>query len=197
MDICIYVRSNKARNGSIENIQAKLVSNKRGANQVDKRYISAYRESFLSDMPDNVYTGLRLYTGELPPIITNCRDEEQRRMYMDELQYDTRVAIIKYLTAKKSIILNGIFKGTGDRTADWLLIRQKYDDVYRTLVRSMPYAIKFFGGGKVTISEKGNIKLGRVTLQRKGGDKGKRSACMAQFKIDPIDLLDNEYKIIT
>lgn len=48
----------------------------------------------------------------------------------------------------------------------------------------------YFADGKVQISPKGSIKLGKVTLQRKGGDSGRPTANMLQFKIDPTELLD-------
>ncbi|VEG85476.1 R.HinP1I restriction endonuclease [Campylobacter upsaliensis] len=38
-------------------------------------------------------------------------------------------------------------------------------------------------------SPQGSLKIGKVTMQRKGGDGGKESAKMLQFKIDPCKLL--------
>ncbi|MCR2123219.1 type II restriction endonuclease, partial [Campylobacter upsaliensis] len=35
----------------------------------------------------------------------------------------------------------------------------------------------------------GSLKIGKVTMQRKGGDGGRESAKMLQFKIDPCKLL--------
>ena len=39
-------------------------------------------------------------------------------------------------------------------------------------------------------TEKGNIRLGNITLQRKGGDNGAESANMLQFKANPMMLFD-------
>jgi hypothetical protein len=45
--------------------------------------------------------------------------------------------------------------------------------------------MKFFGDGKIEITRAGNLKIGRVTMQRKGGDAGRDTAKMLQFKINP------------
>jgi hypothetical protein len=45
--------------------------------------------------------------------------------------------------------------------------------------------MKFFGDGNIEITRAGNLKIGRVTMQRKGGDAGRDSAKMLQFKINP------------
>ena len=38
-------------------------------------------------------------------------------------------------------------------------------------------------------SLQGSLKIGKVIMQRKGGDGGRESAKMLQFKIDPTLLL--------
>ncbi len=48
----------------------------------------------------------------------------------------------------------------------------------------------YFDDGSVEISKKGSLKIGRITIQRKGGDNGRESANMLQFKIDPTELLN-------
>lgn len=46
-----------------------------------------------------------------------------------------------------------------------------------------------FYGGEVMFSLQGSLKIGKVIMQRKGGDGGRESAKMLQFKIDPTLLL--------
>lgn len=41
--------------------------------------------------------------------------------------------------------------------------------------------------GVVSITKGGNIKIGKITIQRKGGDGGKPSACDLQIKFCPSD----------
>jgi len=52
--------------------------------------------------------------------------------------------------------------------------------------------INFYGQGEVLITKKGNLKIGKVVIQRKGGDSGKETANMLQFKFDPCLLFDEE-----
>lgn len=48
--------------------------------------------------------------------------------------------------------------------------------------------LKYFGNGEVVISKRGTFKIGLITMQRKGGDNGRDTANMLQFKIDPIEI---------
>jgi hypothetical protein len=54
----------------------------------------------------------------------------------------------------------------------------------------MDEAVKFYSEGPVEITRAGSLKIGRVTMQRKGGDGGRETAKMLQFKIDPVQLFD-------
>ncbi|MFO0940663.1 MAG: hypothetical protein U0930_07840 [Pirellulales bacterium] len=49
-------------------------------------------------------------------------------------------------------------------------------------------AAEYFGDGPVQITAAGNLKIGRITMQRKGGDNGRETANMLQFKINPVEL---------
>jgi R.HinP1I restriction endonuclease len=40
----------------------------------------------------------------------------------------------------------------------------------------------------VLITKQGNLKIGKVGLQRKGGDGGRNSANQMQFKINPMEI---------
>jgi hypothetical protein len=48
--------------------------------------------------------------------------------------------------------------------------------------------LQHYSHGNVRISPKGSIIIGEITMQRKGGDGGRRSANMLQFKIDPTEI---------
>lgn len=43
---------------------------------------------------------------------------------------------------------------------------------------------------KVEFSPKGSLKIGKITMQRKGGDGGRDSAKMLQFKLNPCELFE-------
>ncbi len=51
-------------------------------------------------------------------------------------------------------------------------------------------AINHYSEGNVEITNRGNLKIGKITMQRKGGDGGRETANMLQFKVDPIELFD-------
>lgn len=44
-------------------------------------------------------------------------------------------------------------------------------------------------GGDISITKRGNLKLGKITVQRKGGNRGGVTAQMLQFKFSPKDIL--------
>ncbi len=52
--------------------------------------------------------------------------------------------------------------------------------------------MNYFGNGEIEITARGNFKIGRITMQRKGGDGGRDTAKMLQFKINPAELFENE-----
>jgi len=45
-----------------------------------------------------------------------------------------------------------------------------------------------FGSGDVGITARGSLKIGKITMQRKGGDAGRETSKMLQFKINPMEL---------
>ena len=74
----------------IENIQIKLVSNKKGFNQVDKRWLHNYNDMW--HIPEDTYKLLQYFTGELAPYKSPPRDH--RRMFLDEMTEADRHNII-------------------------------------------------------------------------------------------------------
>ena len=79
-DINVQVQIKLKSAVDTENIQVKLVSNPKGFNQVDKRWLSHYKE--LWNIPDNVYEILEYFTGEKTPYKTDTKDK--RRMFLNE-----------------------------------------------------------------------------------------------------------------
>lgn len=67
---------------------------------------------------------------------------------------------------------------------------QKTDINARWVLKPMNVVLNYFGGGKVEVSPKGSIYIGKITVQRKGGDGGRPTANMLQFKINPAELFD-------
>lgn len=140
-----------------QNIQVKLVSNIKGFNQIDKRWVNKYVE--LWNMPKEIENLLKIYTGEIKPNISNPRDK--RRMFADEFSSKNKEIILKWL----------------NENARWML-------------KPINYCLNFFGNGEISITERGNFKIGKITMQRKGSDAGRLTANMLQFKINPAELFN-------
>ena len=169
-----------------QNLQVKLVSNEKGFNQIDKRWIKNYKEMW--DIPDNIEKLLKYYTGELNPYKTPTKDK--RRMFMNEFSTDEQEEIIKWFEKNKMLIILDIVKGSGKFAAEWILVVQKYDEVDRWILKTINVAINHYSEGNVEITNRGNLKLGRIYMQRKGGDGGRKTTNMLQFKVDPIELFN-------
>lgn len=71
-----------------------------------------------------------------------------------------------------------------------MLVAQKVSINARWVLKPMNYCLNFFGNGDVEITERGNFRIGRITMQRKGGDGGRDSAKDLQFKINPAELFN-------
>ena len=74
--------------------------------------------------------------------------------------------------------------------AEWMLVAQKIETNARWVLTPMNVAMNYYGSGEVRMSPRGSVYIGRVTVQRKGGDGGRATANMLQFKINPADLFN-------
>ncbi|MBU3897001.1 MAG: type II restriction endonuclease [Nanoarchaeota archaeon] len=170
---------------SAENISVKLVSNnKSGFNQADKRWVDDYKE--LWNIPKDIVLILKLHTGETIPSKTSLRDA--RRMYFNEMTMADQNKIIIFFKKNKILIISDIIMGRGDLPADWMLVVSKQDKDVKWILKSINETMNIFGNGDVYINENGNLYIGKVKMQRKGGDGGRKTANMLQFKINPLEL---------
>jgi len=71
-----------------------------------------------------------------------------------------------------------------------VLLVQVYLKRISKIVIFLYFCINYFGNGDIIITERGNFRIGRITMQRKGGDAGRETANMLQFKINPAELFD-------
>lgn len=191
-DINVVIRINvKKRNNdktleSVENIQVKLVSNNQGFNQVEKKKVEQYE--VIWHMPQEVKELLKLYDGESAP---RQGSRDSRRMFVDEFTDEERALLYEYLQKNLIMIISDVIRGRGRFAAEWTLVIQKIDDEYNWKLIAVNEAISIYAGDyKVKFTEKGNIRLGNITLQRKGGDNGAESANMLQFKANPMMLFE-------
>ena len=182
-DVEVFVKTKKGVGR--EGISIKLVSSPRGFNQIDKRWLAHYVKMW--KMPADVETSLKLFLGETPP---SKPSRDRNRMFLDELDPSSQNAVISFFTENKAKILHNLFSGDGPHAANWVMVALKSTDKPRWVLRTDADTIKFFGEGKVELTTHGNLKIGYITVQRKGGDAGRDTAKMLQFKINPALLFE-------
>lgn len=186
-DVQVQVRIYLKKEIDVQNLSIKLVSNPRGYNQIDKRRIDKYVDFW--DIPEDIAKILKLYTGEKEPYKKDVRDK--RRMFLDEMKKSERLKLLEFCETNKILIISDILRGRGKFSADWMLVVLNINNHSKWDLKSINYVMNFFGNGKVKITKKGNLKIGKITVQRKGGDGGRDSAKMLQFKMNPAEILDN------
>ncbi|MFT3742739.1 MAG: family 43 glycosylhydrolase [Pyrinomonadaceae bacterium] len=168
-----------------EGISIKLVSSPTGFNQIDKRWLATYAKMW--KMPAEVQAALKLFVGEVPP---SKPSRETNRMYLNELDAEAQKAVIDFFTANKREIVSDLFSGDGSHAAGWVMVAMKATDKTRWVIRTDADTIDFFADGKVELTRNGNLKIGKITVQRKGGDGGRDTSKQLQFKINPALMLD-------
>lgn len=171
----------------LQNLQVKLVSNPKGFNQIDKRWVKNYQEMW--EIPGNILEILKYFTGENNPYIENPKDE--RRMFATELKDEDQKLLLDFLTENKTLIVSDILKGRGKFSAEWMLVilDLQNNDPIKWALKPMNFVMNHFGNGEIKITPRGSFKIGNITMQRKGGDAGRDSANMLQFKINPAELI--------
>lgn len=182
----------------IENLSLKKISIKKnksnsGFNQIDKRWVDTYQQIWHFD--NEVAEGLKLFTGEIKPpkeITSLIKLRDKRRVYLDELPEHLRNKIVGFFKNNKILIVSDILKGRGGLSADWMLVT-RYDESLNTTtwtLKDINTAMNFFGCGDIIVSKEGSLHIGKITMQRKGGDAGRPTANMLQFKFKPCELFE-------
>jgi len=183
---------------SVQNLSIKKANNNADYNQVDKRWVRNYVEMW--SIPENIVNLLEIFCGKISPKqlleegkITKQKYEslrDKRRFFMDEFENKDKKLLIDFFKKNKLLIITDILKGREQFAADWMLVT-KYDrrkDETSWVLADINKAMSIFGEGEVRVSPRGSIFIGRITLQRKGGDGGRETGDMLQFKIRPCDL---------
>jgi len=183
---------------SVQNLSIKKANSDADYNQIDKRWVRDYIEMW--NIPENIVNLLEIFCGKNSPkqLLKEGKMTEQkykslrdkRRFFMDEFESKDKKLIIDFFIKNKLLVITDILKGRGQLSADWMLVT-KYDrkkDGTTWVLADINKAMSIFGEGDVKISPRGSISIGRITLQRKGGDGGRETGNMLQFKIKPCDL---------
>lgn len=185
-DVQVLIKIYFKKTLACENLSVKLVSNEKGYNQIDKRWVDTYAQMW--NMPNDVAILLKYYTGELLPEKGKYRDS--RRVYLNEMSKEDREKILRFFEEKKILIVSDIFKGRDKFPANWMLVIMKSGVIKKWVLKPINYVMNFYGNGEVFITSKGNLRIGKITVQRKGGDCGERTSQMLQFKINPAELFN-------
>ncbi|MBI5872150.1 type II restriction endonuclease [archaeon] len=197
-DVQVLVRVWLKKGVAAENISVKKANNDADYNQIDKRWVKNYIP--LWNIPPKIVTLLGIFCGKIPPfklvkkkLLTKKKYNslrDKRRFFLDEFEPKNRKAILDFFKKNKILVVTDIIKGRDKFAADWMLVT-KYDkntDETSWVLADINKVMSIFGGGEVKMSIKGSIAIGRITLQRKGGDGGRETGNMLQFKIRPCDL---------
>ncbi|MFA6422766.1 MAG: type II restriction endonuclease [Candidatus Buchananbacteria bacterium] len=171
----------------LQNLQVKLVSNPEGFNQIDKRWIKKYAE--LWNIPEDVIKILKYFTGEIKPTKKGLKDK--RRMLLSEMDESDQNKVVDFFEKNKILIISDLLKGRGEFSADWVLVILKIDSKSTWILKSINEAMNVFGNSDIRITERGSLRIGKILMQRKGGDNGRETAKMLQFKINPVELFRN------
>ena len=183
VQITIYLKKTIAA----ENLSIKLVSNPQGFNQIDKRWVDKYIEMW--EIPADITKILKTFTGEIAPTKSGLKDK--RRMFLSEMSESDQNKIIDYFTKNKILVVSDILKGRGKFSAGWMLVALVANGESSWVLKSINHAMNVFADGPVRITKQGSLKIGKITMQRKGGDAGRDSAKMLQFKINPVELFSD------
>jgi hypothetical protein len=183
VDVTVETKSGK----HIDGISIKLVSSPHGFNQIDKRWLAHYVKMW--SIPPDVEAALKLFCGETP---TTKAGRSKDRMFLDELSVEQQKAVIDFFNAHRQQVLHDLFRGDGPHAATWFMVAWKPGDRTSWVLKRDEDVEHFFGDGKVELTSGGNLKIGKITVQRKGGDAGRETAKMLQFKINPALLFDQK-----
>ena len=137
-------------------------------------------------MPADVVETLRLFVGEVAP---QQPSRDARRTFLDEIDASSQQAVIDFFAANRPGIAEYTLAGEGDLAAKWLMVTLK--PTQQWIIVPVMEAAEFFSHGDVVVTRQGSLRIGRITMQRKGGDGGRDSANMLQFKINPAELFES------
>ena len=171
----------------LQNLQVKLVSNPQGFNQIDKRWIDRYVKFW--NIPEDITKILKLFTGEIKPTKRGLKD--RRRTLLSEMDKSDQNKIVKFFEDNKILIVSDLLKGRGEFSADWVLVILKVNNKSTWTLKSINEVMNVYGGGDVRITPQGSLKIGKIGMQRKGGDAGRDTSKMLQFKINPVELFND------
>ena len=158
---------------------------------MDKRPVLTYQQIW--GFNDDIAKWLRLFTGDILPqeILSKqklCNIKDKRRLFLSEIPQNKLQNIIDFFSTNATLVISDILRGRGGLSAEWFLVTRKNNDSSLDWVlKDINTVVNFYVQGGVSLSPRGSLKIGRVTMQRKGGTPDPTSL---QFKINPLDLFE-------
>jgi|SaaInlStandDraft_1057018.scaffolds.fasta_scaffold04559_2 hypothetical protein len=173
-------------------VQVKRVSNyKSSYNQIDKRWVDKYGK--LLNIPVDIIKILKKYTGEL-----KITQNKKSLPLTEHPKVDINKLILFFEINKEKILKLVIFGNNPKYYPKYYIIciQPKMKGVEKSYIISTQDIFNFYMKKKVFVTKRGILRIGSMTIQRKGGDKGAKTAQMLQFKIKPLDLIYLEKLLI-
>ena len=110
-------------------------------------------------------------------------------MFLDEMDDQTQKLIVNFFSENKILIISDILKGSDEFPVNWMMVAlKKKKENPEWVLKHINHVLNVFGGGEVRITHRGSLRIGKITMQRKGGDAGRDTSKMLQFKINPMEL---------
>lgn len=180
---------------SVEWVSVKKFTPSSSFNQIDKRWVSEFAKRW--KMSDDVINALKMYCGEdgyrPNEINEQLSSRDTKRFFMDELSDEKQNLVVSFLDKNRRRIIHDVIAGRNKGAAQWVLaVEKSHNEPIRSVLVPIEAVIRHYAKEPVSITKKGNLSLGGITIQRKGGDAGRKTAQMLQFKFSPRDLFTIE-----
>lgn len=174
-------------------IQAKLVSNtKSGFNQVDRGWVDRFINGLQKigvETPQKIIHLLKLFDGEEKNTLGTKSVKINKMSELDQ-KY-----LLSWFTEHKQAIVEFVLTGN-DKQLSYVIISVKNGVNIEDYPFTIDEYVKFYGDGNVEITKRGCLQIGKIKLQRKGGDGGRNTANQLQFKINPLNIVKDGNKQI-
>ncbi len=180
-DVLVTVNGDIVKGISVKKFTASF-------NQIDKRWVDRYADIW--NMPYDVVTIIRKYCGVKgyrPTDLGVVDVKDTRRFFLTELSDVEQLTILNFFNGARCQITNTVLRGDKQPYADYVLVTKP--DIKDSAVADIENVIAYYSG-PAHITRRGNLKLGKITIQRKGGNGGGSTAQMLQFKFSPKDIFD-------
>jgi hypothetical protein len=141
------------------------------------------------NIPKDVTEILKKFTGEIKPKSTKGL-KDKRRMLLSEMDNESQLKLLGFVEQNKVLIISDLLKGRGEFSADWVLVVLKVNGTVKWALKSINEVMNLYSQGAIAISKKGSLNIGKIGMQRKGGDGGRATANMLQFKINPVEIFN-------